>query len=128
MYFSTPVRHTGYTPNLRVIDRTLERFLTHGLGASPATHHPAHVEQDEKTYTLQIDLPGLSKDQLTLEIEDTVIRVTSKEDAPRRVKLAYELGQEIDSANSKASLVNGVLILTLAKVVPINRVSQLVIE
>jgi len=124
MFFSTPVRHTAYVPNLRSIDRTLERFLTQGL----STTHPTSVEEGDKTYTLQIDLPGLAKDQITLEIEDTVVRIASKENAPRHVKLAYELGQAIDAANSTATLANGVLCLSLAKTAPVSRVAQLAIQ
>lgn len=128
MFFATPVRHAAYVPNLRSIDRTLERFLTQGLNAAPITTRPPQVQQDDQATTLQIDLPGLSKDQIIVEIEAAVVRITSKEDAPRQVKLAYEVGQEIDTANSKATLANGVLTLSLAKVVPISRVAQLAIE
>ncbi|MGY8903480.1 MAG: Hsp20/alpha crystallin family protein [Burkholderiales bacterium] len=124
MFFATPVRHTAYVPSLRAIDRSLERFLTQGL----ASARPVHVEQDDKAYTLQIDLPGLCKEHIALEIENTVVRISSKEDAPRQVKLAYEVGQEIDTANSKANLENGVLTLNLAKVVPVSRVVHLAIE
>ncbi len=124
MFFATPVRHATYAPALRSIDRNLERFLTQGLSSS----RPVSVEQDEKTYTLQIDLPGLAKDQLRLEIENTVVRIASKEDAPRKVQLTYEVSQEIDAANSKASLENGVLTLSLAKLVPPSRVAHLAIE
>jgi HSP20 family molecular chaperone IbpA len=73
-------------------------------------------------------MPGIAKDQLAIAIEGAVVRVTSKEGAPRSYRVAYELPQEIDSATSEAKLENGVLVLKLAKKIPVRNASELTIQ
>ena len=77
---------------------------------------------------LQMDVPGLSKEQLEIGIEGDVVRVTSKPGAPRHAKTARRSPLEIDAAVSNAKLENGVLTLTLGKRLPVSNVSQLVID
>jgi HSP20 family molecular chaperone IbpA len=57
-----------------------------------------------------------------------VVRLSSAEGAPRRYRFACELPQDIDASQSTAKLENGVLTLTLAKVIPESRVTELVIH
>jgi HSP20 family protein len=95
------------------------------LRAAPAC--AVKFDQDEKAYTLSADLPGLAKEHLNIEIEGAVVRIRSKDDAPRSFKAAYELPMEIDAAASQAKLENGVLTLTLAKLVPVSKAAQLAI-
>ena len=125
MFFATsPVsfRHPAYS----AAGRSLERFLSEALLSG--RHAPCTVEQDEKSYTLRFDVPGISKDQLTIGIEGAIVRIESKEGAARQYKSAYELPQEIDAGSSEASLENGVLTLKLTKLVPASRVTTLTIN
>ena len=108
----------------------LDRFLSDTF-SSFADHHlarSANVEDLENSYTLQLDVPGIPKDQLDIGIEGDVVRITSKEGAPRQVKAAWRFPLEIDTANSAAKLENGVLVLTLAKKIPASNVSPLLIS
>ncbi len=105
--------------------RDFERFFdqaTSGLTKS------VRVEKNEAFTTLHIDTPGLAKDQLTIAIEADTVRIESKADAPRSFKAAYQLPHEIDSASSTAKLENGVLSLSLGKVVPVSRETVLNIQ
>lgn len=83
--------------------------------------------QDETSFTLSLDMPGIAKDQLSIAIEGSIVRISSKEGAPRNYRTAYELPQELDTALSEAKLENGVLTLKLAKKVPVKNVTELVI-
>ena len=126
MFFATTavpaLRRHAYSP----ASRSLERFLDDAL---TATRHKAYAfEQDDKSYTLSFDLPGITKEQLTIGIEGSVVRVETKEDAPRKYRAAYELPLDIDSASSEAKLENGVLTLKLGKLVPVSNVAQLAIN
>jgi HSP20 family protein len=123
-----PVRPTTYIPALRSIDRNFERFF-HDVAATrrPATPSP-QVSQDDTSWTLALDVPGVAKDQLNIGIEGTVVRIESTEGAARQVKAAYELPQEIDAAASTAALENGVLTLKLAKQQPVSKVTTLSIQ
>ena len=88
----------------------------------------ASVEDLENAYSLSLDAPGLARDQLEIGIEGDVMRVTSKPDAPRKVKAAWRFPLEIDTMASSAKLENGVLTLLLGKKVPVSNVAQLSIQ
>jgi len=104
--------------------RSLDRFLDQSLSQQKATS----VSQDEQAYTLSFDVPGIAKDQLTIGIEGSFVRIETKADAPRQYKAAYELPLDIDTATSEAKLENGVLTLKLGKKVPVSNVSTLAIN
>jgi HSP20 family molecular chaperone IbpA len=130
--FLTPVlRHATYHPVLRSVDRNFERFFNEAVlarhqasGAGPS----ATFEQSDTHTTVQLDLPGVSKEQLSIGIEGVVVRIESLADAPRRVKVAYELPHDIDASNSTAKLENGVLVVTLAKKLAVSKVTPVAIQ
>ena len=84
--------------------------------------------QDETSYTLTFDLPGVAKEQLSIGIEGNLVRLASKQGAPRAYQAAYELPQDINVASSDARLENGVLTLKLAKALPATRLAELTIS
>ena len=79
------------------------------------------VEQDDTSWTLSMDVPGLAREHLNIHIEDNTVRIESKADAPRSVKAHYQLSQDIDAAASEAKLENGVLTLKLARKAPVDK-------
>lgn len=105
--------------------RSLERFLDDTLLAS--RQNQGSFAQDDKTFTLQFDVPGIAKEALTIGIEGSIVRIATKEDAARQFKAAYELPQELDATASTAKLDNGVLTLTLAKKVVVSNVTELAV-
>ena len=126
MFFATtahPHLHRHATANA---GRTLERFMDEALRAT--TNNAASYTQDETSYTLTLDMPGIAKDQVSIAIEGAVVRVNSKEGAPRRYNAAYELPLDIDTATSEAKLENGVLTLKLVKKVPVSNAAELTIQ
>jgi len=125
MFFAPAIRTSRFVP--RTYDRSFERFVNDAFSTATA-RQALNVEQDEKTWTLTLDVPGLSREDLTVGIEGAVVRIESKADAKRQFKAAYELPQDIDAANSEAKLENGVLTLKLGKLVPVSNVAQLAIN
>ncbi len=122
--FDHPLRRRVYAQT----GNAAAHFLDKAVAASrQPTAQDAAMRQDEKQFVLTLDVPGIGKDQLRIRIEGAIVRIESKEEAPRRYRAAYEFGQDIDSAASSASLENGVLTLTLAKVVPVSKVTELAI-
>lgn len=96
---------------------------------SAATHtNGVQVDSDDTSVTLSLDVPGLAKEQITISIEANVVRITSKDDAPRSFKAAYQLADEIDTAASQAKLENGVLTLKLGKLTPVSRETVLAVS
>jgi HSP20 family protein len=122
MFFASaqPANHAAFVrPNhLRALHRLLE----------DAPQKSYRVTQDEHAYSLQFDVPGIAKEQLSIGIEGSVVRIESQPDAPRTYKAAYELPQDIDVSASDARLEHGVLTLKLAKKAPVSNVSNLAIN
>ena len=125
MFFTTTpasLRRHVYSP----AGRSLERFLEEAQLAS--RQKSCALVQDEKSYTLTFDVPGIAKDQLNIGIEGSIVRIETKEGAPRQYQSAYELPQDIDVGASEAKLEHGVLTLKLGKQVPVSRVTELTIN
>ena len=124
MFFAPTVRTARFVP--RAHDRSFERFVNDALLAN--AQRSVGIEQDETSWTLSLDVPGLSRDDLSIGIEGAVVRIESKADAKRQFKAAYELPQDIETAASEAKLENGVLTLKLGKRVPVSNVHTLAIN
>ena len=125
MLFAPVIRRTS-TPALRSADLAFERFFNGSLQAPAAKSYS--FEQNDTSFTLQLDVPGIGKEQLAVGIEGAVVRIESLAEAPRQFKAAYELPQDIDAAASSARLENGVLTLTLHKLAPQNKTTALAIH
>lgn len=126
MFFGPVVRTRTVSPAFHAFDRRLERLVHDSLLAG--TRRGLDLAQDDKAWTLSLDLPGLAKEELNIGIEGAVVRIESKPEARRQVRAAYELPQDIDAAASSAKLENGVLTLTLAKPLPQSKATQLTVN
>ena len=123
MFFAPTLRTARFAP--RAYDRSFERFVNEAFAG--ARRSPL-VEQDDKSWTLSLDVPGFAREDLAISIEGAVVRIESKPEAKRQFKAAYELPQDIDVAASEAKLENGVLTLKLGKLVPVSQATQLQIN
>ena len=124
MYFAPHVRSRAFA-SPRAFDRSFERFVT---DAYDGARRSLKVEQDDKSWTLRLDVPGVAREDLDIGIEGAVVRIETRAEAPRQFKAAYELPQDIDTAASEAKLENGVLTLHLAKLEPVSKVVKLAIH
>jgi HSP20 family protein len=124
MLFAPVIRRAAYVPTLRSFDR----FFDEALKAPAARSTTDRIEQDDKTYTLSFDMPGIAKEQLSIGIEGNVVRLETLPEATRQYKAAYELPLDIDVTASVAKLENGVLTLKLAKKLPESKVTKLAIN
>lgn len=111
MFFAPALRTRSYAP-ARGFDRSFERFLNESLFAPAAA---AKVTQDEQAWTLTMDVPGIAREQLAIDVDGAVVRIKTVADAPRQYQAAYELPEPIDAEATSAKLENGVLTLVLAK-------------
>ncbi len=130
MFFS-PVRVNrsclnaqGYSSLYGSHSEPLNRLFADAL----ESNHNSQVESDETSITLSLDVPGLSKEQLTIGVEGRIVRIASKDDAPRSFKAAYKLGSDVDANKSEAKLENGVLTIKFAKIAPESRETLLTIN
>jgi len=118
MFFAPVVRTRAVSPAFRSYDRSFERFVNEAFFTPAARKFD--VTQDDKAWTVTLDLPGIGREELSINIEGAIVRIETKAEAKRQFKAAYELPQDIDAAATSAKLENGVLTLTLAKQVPVS--------
>jgi HSP20 family protein len=109
----------------RAFDRNFERFLADSLFQPVAS--AAKVEQDDAAWTLSLDVPGVTREQLAIDVDGTVLSVKTVEGAPRQYKAAYEFPAEIDTDATTAKLENGVLTLTVGKKKPVVTARQIAV-
>lgn len=117
MLFVPVIRRSAFGPSLRAFDRFFNESAT---TEASSTENPA--------YEFTFDVPGVSREQLSIGIEGNVIRIETLPEAKRQYKAAYELPQDIDVTKSEAKLDNGVLTLKLVKVQPADKTVKLAIN
>ena len=112
MFFAPALRTRAYVPAARSFDRSFERFLNESFFTPLGG---VKVEQNDEAWTVTLDVPGVTREQLTIAVDGSVVRVQTVKEAARQYKAAYELPAEIDAEATSAKLDNGVLTLTLGK-------------
>jgi HSP20 family protein len=120
----------------RVAPVSLSRAIDHLFNeryASEESRVPAlDVAENDTSYMLSFDLPGLTKEQLKVTVQGrrVSIEAAANADAKEGERVLYRersaakyvrtvsLPAEVDQSTSSAKFENGVLTLTLAKKVP----------
>ena len=126
MFFAPVLRTRAVSPAFRSFDRSFERFVNDAFFTNASRGFT--VEQDDKAWTVTLDLPGVAREDLSINIEGTIVRIETRAEAKRQFKAAYELPQDIDADASGAKLENGVLTLTLAKKQPVSNARQIEVK
>ena len=112
---------THYTPN-RLLGN-LDEFLNQTLrsfGPAPATRAPGAYRYEEKdSYRLRLDLPGFTREEVSLSLKKQALTVTAKSESEDAFlsdfERTYNLPDDIDPNGINAKLENGVLDLTFKK-------------
>ena len=87
------------------------------------------IDEDDKNYTIEMDMPGVKKDDLEIGIKENILSISAKRkkiiksdrgDSKEEVISSYEQSfnistKGIDIENIGANLNNGVLTITLPK-------------
>lgn len=113
-------------PVLRALDRDFQRFV-HATFANPATPS-VRVTEDDKAWTLSMDLPGVAREDLSITVEEDVVRLSTRDEARRKYQGAWRLPQAIDGEATEAKLENGELTLRLAKPQPVDRSRRIAVN
>ncbi len=73
------------------------------------------VEKCEDCYKLHVDVPGVKKEDVKLELKDDVLHVIAERKGTIKNKLhrSYRLGKMFDTDNLSAEHTDGVLVVTL---------------
>jgi HSP20 family protein len=111
------------------------------MPATPA--FKVDISEDEKSFHLDAELPGVARDQITLGIEDDVLTIKAerKQESEEQKKnfhriertygsfsRSFNLGEMIDQEHIGASFDNGVLHVTLPKALPVKKTKEISIS
>lgn len=118
------------------LSRRIERLFQVDPTAVSLRSPAMDVTETETSYSVQLDLPGVSKDAVKIRIEGRRVSVDAeqapaidpapehqvllRERAMTRYSRSFALPREVSQADSTAKLENGVLTLTLVKRQPDN--------
>ena len=110
------------------LDRFFDRNVFHG-GPLSAPRESFH--ESENAWILRLDLPGFSRQDVTVTLTDHTLQLKAETPADRpfggKVEHQWKLGDDVDESAITASLENGVLELTIPKR-PIAEVKPIQIE
>jgi HSP20 family protein len=113
MFFAPAIRHASSLPLLASPNHAFERFMGDRFAGLRSPWDD--VQEDDTSWTVTLDLPGVSREQLTVSAEGRVVRIETSPEAKRQFKGVYEMAQAIDLEGCEARLENGVLTLKLTK-------------
>lgn len=100
---------------------------------SSVKYAPLDISEDEKNFYVETDLPGFSKDQISINVEKDLLSISAKvekeeedknkkyhkkERISRSCTRSISLPDNVDVSNISAKYENGVLQLTLPKKEP----------
>lgn len=130
--FVIPVSRHHHSAEL---SRRVERLFNVDPDAVALRSPALDVSETDTAYTLQLDLPGVAKEAVKINIEGRKVTIDAeqtraadlaegvqqlhRERAVTRFSRSIALPKEVTQADSTAKLENGVLTLTLIKRVPV---------
>lgn len=119
-------------PFERLLNSMFEDFFTPASGQeSPVSSPRINMKETDKTFELEAELPGVSKDDLKITVDNRRVSIEAEvkresekkegetlvyaERAQRKFARSFTLPTDIDEAQVQAKLDNGILTLTLPK-------------
>ncbi|MEO1496171.1 MAG: Hsp20/alpha crystallin family protein [Planctomycetota bacterium] len=117
------------TPGLGDLDTLVSNFFApaRAVAASTGWGGAASVYEADNQFHLELDAPGVSAEQVDLQVENGQLTVTLDRPQPEDRRFAYnerrfgkvartlELPDTVDAETIEANLTNGVLHVTIAK-------------
>ena len=79
---------------------------------------PKEIINAEKETSIKIEAPGFEKENLKLEVRDSILRLRGKQDEDsfcREIDKSYSIGKLMDQKSIKASYKNGVVEISIAR-------------
>lgn len=122
----------SWSPNGSLLENEMQRFLTDFTGVAGSTQGfvpPVDVHENEKSYTLTFDLPGVNPKDVKIEVENGTLTVQgsrtfeqSEGTNPRRLERfsgtferSFKLRTKVDQDAIQAKYKDGVLTIELPK-------------
>jgi len=106
---------------------TMESFLNEFFGSDNLSdghrfNDKVNITENENSYGLDLSLPGFSKEDIKIEINDGIISISSEVEKNEKnsffkssFEKKYFLPEDADNDNIEATMENGILSITLNK-------------
>tara|TARA_R110000824_G_scaffold42657_2_gene125378 strand:- start:912 stop:1343 length:432 start_codon:yes stop_codon:yes gene_type:complete len=85
--------------------------------AKPKHEGTMSYEEREKDIVFTIDMPGVSKKDINVEVEENSITVKAENGGKRKYNYTRRFKPTIDTESTKATFTNGVLDITIKKLI-----------
>ena len=100
---------------------TFATNLDQNIARKPTVAKPRHegtmsYEDREKDIVFTIDMPGVSKKDIDINIEEHSIRVSAENGGKRKYNYSRKFKPAVDTESAKATFTNGVLDITVTKI------------
>jgi HSP20 family protein len=131
---TTFIRTNGYggTPRALLADPWFNQLFSDAPVRGVKPEIRVDVEETADAYLVRADLPGIAKDQINVEINDDIVKISVEykretaadakvlrtERAAGEAARSFRLPAAVDAAKADAKHVDGVLHLTLPKQAP----------
>ena len=112
---------TTYAPihNLSRVFDSLVDYANRGEQLQSYPQNPkSFLTEDKGNYKLEIELPGVRKEDTKVNVEGTVLKVSAtrkRGEDEVHYEREFHLSEEVDTANIQASSENGILTLSLQR-------------
>ena len=93
----------------------LENNVRKPTVAKPKHEGTMSYEDREKDIVFTIDMPGVSKKDINIEIEEHSIKVSAENGGKRKYNYSRKFKPAVDPETAKATFTNGVLDITVTK-------------
>ena len=99
---------------------TMANNLEHEIARKPVVAKPKHegtmsYEDRDKDIVFTIDMPGVSKKDIDINIEEHTITVKAENGGKRKYNYSRKFKPAVDPDSAKATFTNGVLDITVTK-------------
>jgi HSP20 family protein len=126
----TPNNLTNRDPFFRLFDSFLNQDMAGEDVSNRAWLPPVDIQETEEAYRLTAELPGLTKEDINITLENNVLRLSgerkfekdARKESYHRIERTYgafsrsfALPHQVNSEKVAASFENGVLTLTVPK-------------
>lgn len=78
------------------------------------------LEQKDDAYTLVAQVPGLSKEDITMSVENNILKISGQKEISKNLTTAidkeFKVGNDVNQSKISAKVENGVLYIDLPKV------------
>jgi HSP20 family protein len=129
--YKRPVYPYSQFRGLDLFNEFLNRFEQRGEHTSVVDFNPSvNTREDEDGYSIEVDLPGIKKDDVEINVDNNVLTISGKREFKEETKeenyykiessygsfsRSFTLPQKVDIENIKASSVDGVLEVVIPK-------------